>query len=204
MRMAELDELQSYYVDGYVFETRADYEDALQEKKGISYLRSQMDLNNSDKTYKLYTELIEKGIFRTPVGLDYLKQLRSAILKKSDYTADKLPAIPVITAGHKEKNRVEKYVSTKYEATVRKYTGENKILKTKLRTAIIMNVVLAVVVSVMFIITGNSSNPNILNYERAIQDKYSVWEQSLKEREQELNDREWKIKEKEDELSSQN
>ena len=64
MRMAELDELQSYYVDGYVFETRADYEDALQEKKGISYLRSQMDLNNSDKTYKLYTELIEKGIFR--------------------------------------------------------------------------------------------------------------------------------------------
>lgn len=202
--MAELDAIQSYFIDGYVFETRADYEEALQEKKGINYLRSQLDLNNSEKTFQLYTELIEKKIFRTVIGMDYLKQLRNAVLKNSEYTSDSVPAIPVTSGGHKEKDRVEKYVNTKYEATVKKFTSDNKKLKKQLGTAVIVNIVLAIVIGVMFYITGNSSNPNILNYERAIQDKYSVWEQSLKEKEQELKDREWKIKEKEESFNSQN
>ena len=45
----------------------------------------------------------------------------------------------------------------------------------------------------MFVITIKSDNPNILNYETALQNRYSAWEQ-------ELNDREKAIKEKELEL----
>lgn len=202
--MAELNEIQSYTVDGYVFETRADYEDALQEKKGIKYLSSQMDLNNTERTQQLYTELIEKKIFRTPIGMDYLKQLRMAVLKNPKFTSDMLLAIPVQTTGHKEKERVEKYVNTKYEATVKKITNDNRKLKIKLRSAIILNFVLAVMIGIMFFITSNSSSPNILNYERVIQDKYAAWEQSLKEKDQELKDREWNIRQKEDEMNSQN
>lgn len=45
----------------------------------------------------------------------------------------------------------------------------------------------------MFIITKNSDSPNILNYERVIQDKYSSWQSELNEKEQELKELEWKI-----------
>ena len=42
----------------------------------------------------------------------------------------------------------------------------------------------------MLIIAGVSDNPNILNYERVLQDRYAEWEM-------ELNEREAKIREKE-------
>ena len=35
----------------------------------------------------------------------------------------------------------------------------------------------------MFIITINGENPNIINYENAVVDKYATWEQELSERE---------------------
>ena len=66
-------------------------------------------------------------------------------------------------------------------------------LRTNHKISLIMNVVLLVAVIVMFVITIKSDNPNILNYETAIQNRYSAWEQ-------ELNDREKAIKEKELEL----
>lgn len=201
--MAELDEIKSYIVNGYVFETRADYEDALQEKKGINYLSSQLNLNNIPKVTQLYTELIEKKVFVTPIGHEYLKSLRDVIVKSGTVTGDDLLPIPVITANKSEKGQVEKYVSTKYEATVKKLENENKKLKGKLSTAIYMCVALVVIVLVMFFITKNSSTPNILNYERKLQDKYSAWEQELKEKDQMLKDREWEIRQKEEALNSQ-
>ena len=45
----------------------------------------------------------------------------------------------------------------------------------------------------LFIITINGKNPNIINYENALIDKYASWEQ-------ELSDRETVIRQKEQEL----
>jgi hypothetical protein len=42
----------------------------------------------------------------------------------------------------------------------------------------------------MFYISFTSSNPNVLNYERAVQNKYSQWEQELSDREAVIRDKE--------------
>ena len=42
----------------------------------------------------------------------------------------------------------------------------------------------------MFTITLESDNPNVLNYERALTDRYASWEQELTEREQAVRQRE--------------
>lgn len=63
--MEEINEIQSYIVNGYVFETKTEYNEAVQEKKAIKYLSSELNLSNIEKTYKLYCELIEKKIFKT-------------------------------------------------------------------------------------------------------------------------------------------
>jgi hypothetical protein len=42
----------------------------------------------------------------------------------------------------------------------------------------------------MFYITLKSDNPNILNYENSLVNKYAAWEQELKEREQDIRARE--------------
>lgn len=188
--MAELDEIENYTADGYLFMTKTEYDEAVQEKKAIKYLNSQIDLNNISKTYQLYTELIEKHVFSTPIGMDFLKQLRTTLLKSNRYTMQELLAIPVPTSGKNEKKRVEKYIGTKYEASLKKYEQENKKLKAKIRTAVFSILVLVAVIIAMFVISRNTSSVNILNYERKLQDKYSAWEQELKDREQVIKDKE--------------
>ena len=51
--MEEINEIQSYIVNGYVFETKTEYNEAVQEKKAIKYLSSELNLSNIEKTYKL-------------------------------------------------------------------------------------------------------------------------------------------------------
>ena len=56
--------------------------------------------------------------------------------------------------------------------------------------SIILNVLLMIAIIAMFTITLESDNPNVLNYERALTDRYASWEQELTEREQAVRQRE--------------
>ena len=53
-----------------------------------------------------------------------------------------------------------------------------------------MNIVMIVAIIAMFVITLNSDQPNILNYERNLQNKYASWEQELTQREQTVREKE--------------
>ena len=65
---------------------------------------------------------------------------------------------------------------------------ENK--NTTFRLSLIMNIVMVIAIIAMFIITLNSDQPNVLNYERNLQNKYATWEQELTQREQTVRERE--------------
>ena len=184
-----------YIIDSFQFETKEEYEQALQEKKGISYLNAQLDANNIEKVYQLYMELVDKKIFITVVGIEYLKKLRGILLRDSRFSSDKLRPIRITTVNKQVKNRVEKYISSKYETEVRQQKKEKEGIRNKLNTSIIINVVLAIILIAMFFISKSSSNPTIIDYERKLQDKYASWESDLKEKEQELKDLEWELKE---------
>lgn len=187
--MAELDGVSQYVVNGYVFGNRTDYEAALQEKKGILYLNEQTDLNDTAKVMKLYHELIEKRVFSTPVGMDYLKQLRRALLKAPGVNAADVPYVYVLSANAITNDKAEKYVATKYDKAVRELKKGLDKQKYRRRVSFILNIILAIVVIAMFIILSTSSTPTVLDYERKIQDKYSQWESELKSKEDEL--RQW-------------
>lgn len=49
--------------------------------------------------------------------------------------------------------------------------------------SVILNILLAMAVAAMFAIAVNGKSPNILNYEKAITNRYASWEQELTERE---------------------
>ena len=66
-------------------------------------------------------------------------------------------------------------------------------LKNKYRVSVMLNIMLIIMVGVMFVIAFNAKNPNILNYESALINKYSEWEQDLNEREQLLREKEKEI-----------
>ena len=193
--MATKTDSRIYIINSYQFETKEEYEQALQEKNGINYLNAQLDVNNIEKVYQLYTELVDKKIFITVIGIEYLKKLRGILLRDSRFSADNLRPIRITTVNKQVKNRVEKYISSKYETEVRQHKKEKEGIRNKLNTSIIINVVLVIMLIAMFFISKSSSNPTIIDYERKLQDKYASWESDLREKEQELKDLEWELKE---------
>ena len=56
--------------------------------------------------------------------------------------------------------------------------------------SVVINVMLTAAVIAMFYIAMTSDNPNSLNYENNLQNKYAQWEQELTERENVLREKE--------------
>lgn len=193
----------NYIVNGYHFESFADYQDALNEKKGIKYLDEQINLNDTDKLLKLYNDLHDKKVFRTPVGIEYMRMLRSTLrhqlghdeglryVEVPAYAAknEKAPAQPQPTATANVDDSQLKTLTAKVE----------KLTKYKKLSIFIIAVLIAVIIA-MFVIAATSSNENILNYRYKIENEYSRWQTDLNKKDQELNQRERELDQREREL----
>lgn len=188
--MGDFAGIQAYMIGVYQFELREDYEAALQEKKGVEYLNSQTDYKDIDKIYTMYCELVQRKIFYTPVGLDYLRKLRSIIVNSGKYERNTIPALYVPSGKKRDSAKVERYISAKYKDRVTELDKKVGRMKNKHRTSILLNIIMVIMIIAMFGILMTSSNPNILNYERVLQDKYASWAEDLKEQENELRLRE--------------
>ena len=53
----------------------------------------------------------------------------------------------------------------------------------KYKVSLVVNLILAISVVGMFLISATSGHPTILNYEKELINRYSAWEQELTERE---------------------
>ena len=180
---------EKYIVDGYQFTNQKDYDDAKNEKKGIKYLTAQIDWNDSNRVRQLYCDLCEQKIFRTPIGIDFMKKMRANLTKCAE--GDKpLPYVCVPSVNAEEYEKAVKIETKKREDSIKEMNRANSKLRGKLKTAVFLNILLIVVIIFMFILANTSSNPNIINYERKIQDKYAKWAEELKDKENELRARE--------------
>ncbi len=188
--MEEANAIQLYTVNEYVFENKEDYEVALQEKKGIKYLSAQLDLSNSQKVAELYNELIEKHVFSSQIGFDYLRKLRETVAKANPDLIPTMRKIPVASSNHKTRSEMDKYVSNRVEGQLKAMEEKVQKTKEKRRISIIINIVLVLMVIAMFILTWTSSSPTILDYERKLQDKYASWAEELSNKEEKLRERE--------------
>ncbi len=92
-------------------------------------------------------------------------------------------------------DQLEQEKQKRREAQLRQRRTEERLKSRKgfFRTSIAINVFLMLVVIGMVIITLMDSNPNILNYENRIVDRYAEWEQELEEREQNIKEREQEL-----------
>lgn len=59
-----------------------------------------------------------------------------------------------------------------------------------LKTSLIINIVLGILVILMFVIANTSKTDNILNYRRNVTNEYSTWAEDLTKREREVRRKE--------------
>ena len=82
-------------VGGYLFYTEADAKLARAEGHKIKYLEEHMDYSSPESIKYIYEKAIQDRIFRTPVGLQYLKHLQDFLLERQVIRSENITAIPL-------------------------------------------------------------------------------------------------------------
>lgn len=184
-KTAEEKKAQTLEAEGFAFYTKKDAELAIQERKKIQYLKAHMDIRNPESILSLYERAINERVFKTPVGLVFLKEIQDYLVKRPEIDNEKIIPIPLFVT---------------YEGGIRSRTSparqrvqpaaEKKGKIQAFPVSVCLNIVLVIAVIAMFAITLTADQPNILNYERTLLDRYAGWEQQLTEREQAVREAE--------------
>ena len=186
-------EVKKHMVGGYEFNTK-DAQLAKDELNAIKYVSAKTNTKDPKQVYNLYNKIIERKLFSTQIGMNYLKQLQTFLYKSSEIPNDKIQPIPINAdtqeALDKRKEQIE------FKSELRNLSIQVAKYRNNFIRAMVLNIILVIVIIAMFVILKTSSNPNILNYEVTIQNRYAQWQQelqseeeSLKAREQELNNK---------------
>lgn len=181
--VAEQRQKQSLIADGYFFLSEEDAKRAVGEEKKIQYIEERIDYNKPETVLTIYNKVVKENIFKTPVGLKYLKELQEYLERNSEINKEDIIPIPVLVSYEIKKDKEKVAPEKKAEKT----QNDKKQL---LYFSIILNIALTIAVMVMFSIALRSDQPNIINYENVLTDKYAFWEQELTKREQEIREKE--------------
>lgn len=177
-------------VGGYRFYTEKDAQLAATELKKIEYLEARIDYSRPDSILMVYEKTIHERIFKTPVGLQYLKELRDYLLNQPGIDPQRVPEIALYNTFSGEVRERSVPARNRIRASEAGKSSE----KSGFMISVILNILLVLAVISMFTITLRSDNPNVLNYERVLTDKYAQWEQDLTDRENLIREKERELK----------
>lgn len=185
-------EEENFTVAGYTFTTKEAADDARNEMNAIRYVSSKTDRKDPKQIYILYNTMLDKELFKTPVGLDYLKDLQQYLYNNKDIPNDKIRPIPINS--ELQSMLTDKTEMTKTRSRLVGLTKERNKYKDRFIRMVIINIALVIVVIAMAVIMATSQTPTIINYENKIQDKYAGWEEELQSREAQVKQLEQQYK----------
>ena len=171
-------------VCGYLFQDEKEYINAIEDKRRIEQITEKIDWDDIDALLLVYNKLIEKNFFKTIVGLSFLNEMRSYILKEK-----KCKLKPIVI--RKKINKVEIGKGTEYYLDkIQKLSEEKHNYSEKNKKMTIAIVALVTVIIGMFFIMATNENVGYFNAEEKVLNKYAAWEERLSNWEKELNERE--------------
>lgn len=174
---------EKYAVDGYVFETEEEYNDAVKEKRGVDYMRSHTNMNNIQNVFEVYEKVLEKNIFKTPIGYNFMRELQEVLVKSKLIEDEDIKNIKV------ENNGAKKILESNKQLK-KKLSDVESVYKNRFFNSVVLNVGLVILIIIIIVITTNSNNTNILNYKNRLDAEYTSKEDELAEWEEELRIRE--------------
>ena len=185
--MSEAEEL---VVAGYHFNSKADADKARDEQKKIAYIEAHMNMDNPESVLAIYEKMLSNKIFITPVGLDFLKEIRDYLMSRDEIENERIKPL--------ELNRM---YSLGQATPDKEAMPKRRVVPTKKKNpyeerffiSFVFNIILVIAVIAMFVIATTSKNPNIINYENNIVNRYAGWEEDLKEREQKIREEERRL-----------
>lgn len=182
-----MDQKDNLLVSGYRFGSLADAKAAAEEIKKAEYFREKIAGRNPRSLLAIYDKMVDEKVFSTPVGFEYLRELQRRLIRAGIPKEDIRP-IPMYATYVRDPEEEKESAFTRQRIRPSRKPKVNRF-----HISVVINLLLAVLVIAMFVITLKSDNPNILNYENIIVNRYAQWEQELTEREQKLKEREQEL-----------
>lgn len=181
-------------VEGYSFLSKEEAQIAKDELHAIKYVSSKVDSKDARQVYVLYNSILDKEMFHTPIGLEYLKKLQDFLYKSKEIPDNKIRAIPVdFNLQSSIDNRHEVFKSKGEVHSLKRKSQQYKDYVAKL---VIVNIALIIIIIAMIVILKTNSNPTVLDYENKLQNKYAAWQEQLESQEQSLKTREQQLQKK--------
>lgn len=174
-------------IEGYLFLNDKDADMAALERRKIDYLEEHVDYDEPEAILRIYEKAINDRIFKTPVGIVYLKKMRDYLLLQESIEPEKVVPIPLYQNFSGELRENQNPARSRVKPS-EKQKEDKKLLRFIL--SVILNILLGMAIIAMFVITLKADQPNILNYEKAITNQYASWEQELTERERIIREKE--------------
>ena len=145
-----------------------------------------MDYGKTENILLVYKKAIDSRVFRTPVGWEYLRSLQDKLME-CEGMEEPIPPVMLYTVfAHRVGDDIRVPAPRLPERKKKDYKG-------RFILSVLVNLILVAAVGAMFVITLTSDQPNILNYERTLVNKYAAWEQELTEKENQIREKERQI-----------
>ncbi|MDR0964539.1 MAG: hypothetical protein LBM60_07985 [Clostridium sp.] len=208
-----MDGQKEWIVDGFAFYDEQTAQLAWQERRKIEYLEKHMDMEDSlpEDIRIVYEKLIHDRMFQTPIGIRYLEHLQALLRMSESIDDEEIEPIPLhiyYETIKKQEDSFEQNVMDQATKDTSVHNEESEIndrradadttkklnsQKRLLQRLVIVNIALIVAVLGMFFIALSGKQPNILNYERVLQNRYASWEQNLTQLETQLRQKELEL-----------
>ena len=175
-----------YLVSGYSFLDALAYIEGQREAETVDYIRANTDLNDINKTIKLYHKLVERKTLKTVVGYAFLKELQERIINEGIVSRESIPCIKV----EKDEKQLKAYTIPFEQEAEQKHLIKIEEYRISLKNSRIINIFLLGIIIAMILISVFSDRNIFSNYETKIINKYSAWEEELNVRQKALEERE--------------
>lgn len=173
--------VEEFKVEGYLFGNKNDVKQAQEEVEAIKFLEQKLDFENVDSTLRIYDKALQERVFKTPVGFGFLRKVQHELLCRGIPEEEIKPI-----ALYQVYSKIEE---AKPLRVIKKKIKPDQT-KVYLRTSVMVNIALVILVIGMFVLSLLGETPNIVNYRHRIQNEYAQWEQELLEWENQLKERE--------------
>ncbi|MBR6222578.1 MAG: hypothetical protein IKQ71_03975 [Lachnospiraceae bacterium] len=181
---------ENFFIEGFVFDNEEDFAQAKKEYQYINKIKAKLGSVGGKQLADFYEKLLERRIFTTQIGYTFLYEIRSTLVDTYGYATEELPVIELPSTVSAKTDEPKEIGSPRLEDL------KEEVWSLKRTRAILLSlvIVLLIVIGGFFTIIATNDNVGYINTENKILNKYSQWEEDLKAKEQELNQREEDLK----------
>lgn len=182
----------SKVIMGFEFHNEDEYIIAKKEMEYINKIKGNIKTTNPEHLLEIYNKIINDNIFRTPVGMEYLRNIQLSLAKNKQIDKNKIQSIPAIVYNNETYSKDSLKKATVNNLTSKTSKDDKNVAKYKdlYTKMLIVNVALVLIIVVMFVISHNSEKFDEEYYRESIENEYTNWEQSIKERESIVKEKE--------------